>query len=172
MGRRDRGRTPRGGRAMSGPLYRHIGCCIDDSPGAELALAHARALWSPGQAHLSLVHVAPHPLLFESIDRSTVPSPVDINSTERAWLDARAREIPGAMPVLLEGLAGPEICRWAATSGVDLLVAAAGGGGWATAVLGSVTRHLVDHAPCPALVVRENRRAQMAHGPTTSEASQ
>ena len=157
---------------MSGPLYRHIGCCIDDSPAAEVALAHARAPWSPGQARLSLVHVAPHPLLFEAIDGSTVPSPADINSTDRAWLEARARETPGAVPVFLEGLAGPEICRWAMASEVDLLVAAARHGGWATAVLGSVTRHLVDHAPCPALVVRENRRAQMAHGPTTSEASQ
>jgi universal stress protein F len=157
---------------MSGPLYRHIGCCIDDSPVAEVALAHARALWSPGQARLSLVHVAPHPLLFESVDGSTLPSPADMNSIERGWLHARAREIPGAVPVILEGLAGPEICRWAAASEVDLLVAAARGAGWTSAVLGSVTRHLVGHAPCPVLVVRDGNRAQIAHGPTTSEASQ
>jgi nucleotide-binding universal stress UspA family protein len=156
---------------VSDPLYRHIGCCIDDSPAAEVALAHARALWSPGQARLSLVHVAPRPLIFESADGSTVPSPEDINSTQRAWLDARAREIPGSVPVHLEGQAGAEICRWATTSDVDLLVAGARGAGWTTTVLGSVTRHVVDHAPCPVLVVRESSRAQVAHAPTTSEAS-
>jgi nucleotide-binding universal stress UspA family protein len=156
---------------VSEPPYRHIGCCIDDSPAAETALGHAQALWRAGRSRLSLVHVAPHPLIFEAHDASTTPSPQDINSTERAWLEARAREIPGAVPVLLEGLAGPEICRWAATSGVDLLVAGAGGGRWTTAVLGSVARHLVDHAPCTVLVVRQHRRAQIAHGPTTSEAS-
>ena len=155
---------------MSDPLYRHIGCCIDDSAAAEVALAHARALWIPGRVRLSLVHVAPRPLIFESADGSDVPSPQDINSTQRAWLEARAREIPGSVPVLLEGLPGPEICRWAATGDVDLLVAGARGAGWTTAVLGSVTRHLVDHAPCPVLVVREDRRARAVHTPTTSEA--
>jgi nucleotide-binding universal stress UspA family protein len=157
---------------MSGPAFRHIGCCIDDSPAAELVLAQARALWRPGEARLSLVHVAPHPLLFESVEGTTVPSPADINSAERGWLDARARQTPGAVAVFLEGLAGPEICRWAASSDVDLLVAAARGAGWTAALLGSVTRYLVGHAPCPVLVVREENRAQIAHGPTTSEASQ
>lgn len=156
---------------MSGPLYRHMGCCIDESPAAALALAHARALSGAGQARLSLVHVAPHPLVFGSGDASTVPSPEDISSTERAWLDARAREVPGATPVFLQGLAGPEICRWAATSEVDLLVAGAGGGALATVMLGNVTRHLVDHAPCPVLVVRQSARRQMVHEPTATEVS-
>jgi nucleotide-binding universal stress UspA family protein len=156
---------------MSEPLYRHIACCIDDSPAAEVALTHARSLWSLGRARLSLVHVAPRPLIVESADGAVVPSPQDINSTQRAWLDARAREIPDSVPVLLEGLPGPEICRWAATGDVDLLVAGARGAGWTTAVLGSVTRHLVDHAPCPVLVVRENHRPRAGHTPTTSEAS-
>ena len=155
---------------MSEPLYRHIGCCMDDSVAAALALAHARALWIPGRVRLSLVHVAPRPLIFESAGGSEVPSPRDINSTQRAWLERRAREIPGSVPVLLEGLPGPEICRWAADGDVDLLVAGARGAGWTTAVLGSVTRHLVDHAPCPVLVVREDRRARAVHTPTTSEA--
>jgi nucleotide-binding universal stress UspA family protein len=155
---------------VSDPLYWHIGCGIDDSPAAEAALAHARALWSPGRSRLSLVHVAPRPLIFESAGGSDIPSPEDINSTQRAWLDARSREVPGAVPVVLEGLPGPEICRWAADSGVDLLVAGGRGAGWTAAVLGSVTRHLVDHAPCPVLVVRESSPARAADRPTTSEA--
>ncbi len=158
---------------MSGtPAFRHIGCCIDDSPAADLVLAHARALWLPGQARLSLVHVGPHPLVFQSGEGSDVPSPADMNSIERGWLDARARETPGAMPVFLEGLPGPEICRWATASDVDLLVAATRGAGWTSALLGSVTRYLVDHAPCSVLVVREDDRTPIAHGPATSEASQ
>jgi len=156
---------------MSEPLYRHIGCCVDDSPAAALALAHARALWSPHGGRLSLVHVAPHPLVFGFGDASAVPSPEDISATERAWLEARAGEVPGAEPVFLEGLAGPEICRWAAISEVDLLVVGAGGGALETLMLGNVARHLVDHAPCPVLVAREDPRRPTAHEPTTSEAS-
>jgi nucleotide-binding universal stress UspA family protein len=140
---------------VGGVPYRHIGCCIDDSPAAALALEHARGLWSPGRTHLSLVHVAPRALLVDAVEGGTRVSPRDLNATERAWLGARAAEIPGAAAVLLEGVTGPEICRWAAAAGVDLLVSARHHGGWDRATQGSVTRHLVDHAPCAVLVVRQ-----------------
>ena len=136
------------------PLHHHIGCCIDDSAASMAALTEARGLWVPGETVLSLVHVAPAPLIFDTVDGSTVASARDINTVERVWLEARAQEIPGAVPVFLEGVAGPAICRWAETAGVDLLVCARHHRGWGMAVLGSVTRHLVDHAPCSVLVVR------------------
>lgn len=149
-------------------LYGHVGCCVDDTPASMAALQHARELWVPGEGVLSLVHVAPVPLIVESVDGESVASPRDINARERAWLDDLARTVPGAVPVLLEGLPGPEIVRWAGASGVDLLVAARHHGGWGAAVLGSVTRHLVDRAPCPVLVVRPEA-ADTTHPPTRSE---
>jgi nucleotide-binding universal stress UspA family protein len=154
---------------VSHPVYRHIGCCVDDTPASMAALAHARELWVPGDAVLSLVHVAPVPLIVDTVDGAVVASVRDMNAVERAWLTALARGVPGAEPVLLEGLAGPAICRWAESSGADLLVAARHHGGWGAAMLGSVTRHLVDHAPCPVLVVRPEDAAQPTPRPTTSE---
>ncbi len=154
----------------SRPRYRQIGCCIDDSPAGEAALAHARDLWSPGETVLSLVHVAPRPLVFDSVDGSQVVSARDINAVERAWLTARVREVPGAAAVLLEGPPGPEICRWAEVSGVDLLVSARYHGGVERVITGSVTRYLVDHAPCPVLVVRYDVAAQTSRRPAEARA--
>lgn len=150
-------------------LYGHIGCCVDDSPASMAALHHARELWVPAEGVLSLVHVAPVPLIVDTVDGETVTSPRDINARQRAWLADLARAVPGAVPVLLEGLPGPQIVRWAGTSGVDLLVAARHHGGWSAAVLGSVTRHLVDHAPCPVLVVRPGVAPGATDPPTTPE---
>ena len=150
-------------------LFGHIGCCVDDTPASMAALEHARDLWVPGEGVLSLVHVAPVPLIVDSVDGESVPSPRDINARERVWLDDLARTVPGAVPVFLEGRPGPEIARWAETSGVNLLVAARHHGGWGAAVLGSVTRHLVNHAPCPVLVVRPEVAADTIHPPTRPE---
>ena len=154
---------------MSAAVYRRIGCCVDDTPASRTALAHALDLWVPGEAALSLVHAAPAPLITDTVDGAVVVSPRDINSVEHAWLLSLAREVPGAEPVFLEGVAGPEICRWAEATGADLLVAARHHGGWGAAVLGSVTRHLVDHAPCPVLVVRPGAVEDAIDRPTTSE---
>lgn len=154
---------------MSRSPYRRIGCCVDDTPASAVALAQARALWEPGEAELSLVHVAPLPLIVDTVDGATVASPRDINAVEHEWLAGLAREVPGAEPVFLEGVAGPEICRWAEEAGADLLVAARHHGGWGAVVLGSVTRHLVDHAPCPVLVVRPEGVADETAATTTPE---
>jgi nucleotide-binding universal stress UspA family protein len=151
------------------PPYRSIGCCVDETAASMTALAHARELWVPGEGVLSLVHVAPVPLIFDTADGAAAVSPRDINAVERSWLEALARDTPGCEAVFLEGLAGPEICRWAESAGADLLVAARHRGGWGAAILGSVTRHLVDHAPCPVLVVRPDAAVKEIPRPTTSE---
>lgn len=134
--------------------YAHIACCIDGSAAAEDALAQAVELWRAAGGRLSLVRAAPHPLLVEEVDGELVALPEDINAEARGWLHARAREVPGAEPVLVEGLAGPEVCRWADGAGVDLLVTGAGIGRLEGLLLGSFSRYVVGHASCPVLVVR------------------
>jgi nucleotide-binding universal stress UspA family protein len=112
---------------------------VDDSPAAALVLEQAGELGGEG-TRLSLVHVGP----------------VGIDLARSPWLEALARRMPGARAVVLEGLPGPEICAWAAAEAVDLLVAAPHDRTLRRrATLGSVTRHLVDRAPCPVLVARE-----------------
>ena len=149
--------------------YNRIACCVDRDEMTDEVLAEGMRLAGGDARALQVVHVAPAPLIFDTADGAVVVSPRDVNAVERSWLEALARDTPGSEAVFLEGLAGPEICRWAESAGADLLVATRHHGGWGAAILGSVTRHLVDHAPCPVLVVRPDGAVQEIPRPTTSE---
>jgi len=60
--------------------------------------------------------------------------------------------------VLLRGHAARSIVDEARTFGADLLVLGSRGhGGLETMLLGSTSAEVVDHAPCPVLVIRESR---------------
>jgi nucleotide-binding universal stress UspA family protein len=138
------------------PLLRHVACCVDASASGSSAVERTQALCGD-VGRLSIVHVAPHPLLFDEVDGALVPSAADINVARRQWLERLVGRAPGTSGVFLEGLPGPEICAWAAANGVDLIVAAAHAHGVRRiAALGSVTRYLVDRAPCSVLVLRAN----------------
>ncbi len=51
---------------------------------------------------------------------------------------------------------GPTLCAVAEEQGIDVVVVASRGhGAIRRALLGSVSTHLVNHAPCPVIVVRE-----------------
>lgn len=67
-----------------------------------------------------------------------------------------AAELPHPVPVLarvVEGHAAGELLR--AAAGADLLVVGSRGHGtFAGVLLGSVSQHCVQHAPCPVVVVR------------------
>ena len=135
-------------------LIRHIACCIDDSPASEVALGYTRELVAATGARFTLVHAGPFPLLVDEVNGRTVVRREDLNAAARAWLERRARDEPGAAGAFVQGVAGPALCEWAADAGVDLLVTGGGNGRLRGLLLGSVSRHLVDHAPCPVLVVR------------------
>ena len=136
------------------PSYAHIGCCIDDSPAGARALDTAVGLWRASQGTLSLVHVGPFPLEVETIDCVSVFRRTDLNARARAWLRRRARDVPQAVPVFLQGVRGPAVCAWAEGAGADLLVVGSGSGRMAGMRPGGFVHHLVGHAPCPVLVVR------------------
>lgn len=140
---------------MSVP-FRHIACCVDDSEGGRDALAMARSLRALGPGRLSLVRVAPRPLLFlEEPDGGRVPDPRDLWTRSRDWLRSQARE--GEEPVLLEGDPPSTACRWAAGTDVDLMVASAHRTPVQRALLGGFASHLAYNAPCPVLLVRPER---------------
>lgn len=138
--------------------YGHIAVCIDRSTASEVAIGHAVDLASAASARLSLVHVGPYPLLVEDVDGTTVARREDLNAASREWIGERAAAVPGAEPVFLEGSAGPAICEWAEAEDVDLLVLGSHRGWRERLLLGSVSGHVVNHAPCPVLVVRPLER--------------
>lgn len=134
--------------------YRHIACCIDDSPASERALAEARRLRALGQGRLSLVHVVQFPLPYAVGFGAPQPDPTDLIDGARRWLDGIARDVDEGEAVLLEGQPASEVCAWAAGNAVDLLICAAHHGLAHRLALGSFAHNLVGNAPCPVLVLR------------------
>jgi nucleotide-binding universal stress UspA family protein len=133
--------------------YSHIACCIDESEASMVALTVARELRGLAPGRLSLVHVAPRPLLFtRDPDGTPVADPEDLWAVEGAWLRSQARA--GEEPVLLEGSPPGAVTEWAATAEVDLLVAAAHRTMVQRVLLGSFAAYLAHHAPCSVLLVR------------------
>jgi len=135
--------------------YAHIACCIEDSRASRLALAEARRLRALGPGRLSLVHVAPIPLVYAAAGAGVwVPDPDDLGEAERVWLEEVVAETPGAEGVLLNGYPPAAACEWAREAGADLLAAAAHRGRIERMLLGSFAAYLAYHAPCTVLLVR------------------
>ncbi len=68
-----------------------------------------------------------------------------------------ALDTPANVETLIEnGDIGPTLCAVAEEQAIDVVVVASRGhGAIRRALLGSVSTHLVNHAPCPVIVVRE-----------------
>lgn len=63
--------------------------------------------------------------------------------------------LEAARTEVLEGRAGPTLCTFAEGEDADAIaVGSRGHGGLRRAVLGSVSDHVVRHAPCPVIVAR------------------
>ena len=95
-------------------------------------------------------------------DRGTVDE--DALRTHRDALDTAEREIRSARsdlviePVLAHGRAATVIVEEARSMAADLVVLGhRGHGRWESILLGSVSAEVVDHAPCPVLVARDER---------------
>jgi nucleotide-binding universal stress UspA family protein len=132
--------------------YEHIACCIEDSDASRAALAEARRLRALGPGRLTLVHVAPSPVIY---GEGLGPPPEDeISAAASRWLTELAASVDGAERVLLSGHPGAAVCDWAGRAGPDLLVAAAHRGLVQRLALGSFAGYLAYHAPCAVLVVR------------------
>lgn len=135
--------------------YGHIAVCIDRSEAAEVTLAEARALRRHvGDGRLSIVHVAPWPLLYTGEAGAWAPDPEDIASASREWLDGIVAGVPEGTGVLLDGYPPAAVCDWAAEAGVDLIVAASHRGLVERVLLGSFAGYLARHAPCSVLLTR------------------
>lgn len=133
--------------------YRHIACCIDASEASQRALHEGRRLRALGQARFSLVHVVQYPVPY-SVGFGPHPTPAELVPGAQSWLDAIGDHVPEGETVLLQGYPPAEMCEWAALHAVDLLICAAHRNLPQRLALGSFAHYLVNHAPCPVLVLR------------------
>jgi nucleotide-binding universal stress UspA family protein len=87
---------------------------------------------------------------FESVAKHTLEEAIGSLGDEAAGVAVRPVVVPGlAAQVLLD-----------AAEGADLLVVGSRGhGGFADALLGSVSQHCVHHASCPVVVMRGQEQA-------------
>lgn len=138
--------------------------------GSDLALAAmARGVDLLGRDHrfLALAVVPPafapaaaaspmdsHPIVFDPRLEH------EVEDTERAESTVELAQLNdvlevAAEPIVESGDPGPTICDVAARVGADVIVLGSHGHGWLQRVLiGSVSHHVLQHAPCPVLVMR------------------
>lgn len=136
---------------------------VDFSTCAEKALQYAVAFARQFQASVTVAHVVqfnPIPgTEFSEVDFPAIEQQVIKQSKEQ--LERAAAGVRGLSvaveTVLAEGRPATEIARIARETDADLIIISTHGHtGIKHVLLGSVAEHVVRHAPCPVLVVREN----------------
>ena len=143
---------------------------VDSSPAGQAALQWAADEARLRGAHLIAVHAwtyVPPPPIGEP---SMIPMPAgDVAGALEAERDAAQAELESALseafpdspPVEIESRLvedDPADALAAAAVGADLVVVGSRGrSGIKSALLGSVSRHVVDHAACPVVVVKAAR---------------
>ncbi|MBJ7456817.1 MAG: universal stress protein [Thermoleophilia bacterium] len=134
--------------------YSRIACFIDEDPASAAVRAEAVALraQSPGELHLVHIATTPWPLYG---DMYGVSYPLEETlAAARAWIADQAAEVPGSVPVLLEGWAPGVACAYLRREGIDLAVAAAHRGRVERTLLGGFAGYIAYHSPCAVLLVR------------------
>ena len=143
---------------------------VDGSASADRALDLVAALpWHDG-GRVRIVSVAPSRAEILGVPWSLSATSDAIETEDatlevhRAALAAAERELRSVRsdlviePVLLRGRSASVIVDEARAMPADLIVVGHRGHGlWESALLGSVSAEVVDHAPCPVLVARDDR---------------
>jgi nucleotide-binding universal stress UspA family protein len=142
--------------------FRRITVAIDGSAPAVEALGLAIDLAHRYGSELSIVAVAPIIPVYVAPTEPLVPAAVAETDLPRyrALVDGAVRTaaaggVVGPTGAALEGSVADEILGWVEQHPSDLLIV--GSRGLSTTkriLLGSVSAALVNHAPCPVLVVR------------------
>jgi nucleotide-binding universal stress UspA family protein len=142
--------------------------CVDGSDDAQAAASTGLARLAPGgRIVLATVVDAGDPTLLSGVggvaggtmtpDQFEAMGEVRREEGEALLAQAAAAlDLPDAERVVLAGGAGIELSLLAKDLGATVIVVGSRGrGGIKRALLGSVSDHLVRHAPCPVLVVRD-----------------
>lgn len=141
---------------------------IDGSELAYEAARRSQALLAPPDEVLVVAVVDEVPLLETTGvvgDGVGITAPVVVDEQLHAaeelekYLGEEASRVaalfPGATTVVERGSPGPLLCEIAGDRQVDVLVIGSHGrGAFKRMLMGSVSEHVIRHAPCPVLVVR------------------
>jgi nucleotide-binding universal stress UspA family protein len=142
--------------------FHRITVAVDGSPNAQAALDCAIDLALHYGGSLVVIAIAPLPPVYVSSTEPYVPAAVPRSEitryreiVEAALRQAEAAGITSVTGLCDEGVVVDEILEHLARHPTDILIV--GSRGLSTArrlLLGSVSTALVNHAPCPVLVVR------------------
>jgi nucleotide-binding universal stress UspA family protein len=125
---------------------------------------YARAFRDAFGAALHVLHVLPPPLMPDMA--TTLPIDIPVLFSEKELLDAcRTRltallaeqfgDAAGVVGEVLLGNPWPVICRYAKDAEIDLVIVATHGHtGLRHVLIGGTAERIVQHAPCPVLVVK------------------
>jgi nucleotide-binding universal stress UspA family protein len=150
-----------------GQMRRPVVVAVDGSEASLRAAEWAAREAQRRTAPLRIVAAPGLPPRMRAYDASSVTVANALRGLAARGLAAaveRVSELAPAVMVDTDLLDGPPaLAVTASASGAELLVVGArGSGGFTALVLGSVSRHVADYAPCPAVVVREETAA--VHG--------
>jgi nucleotide-binding universal stress UspA family protein len=147
---------------MSAPTFQKITVAVDGSSHANAALDTAADLAKRYSAALTVVGIAPIVPLFiapaEPLTPGIIP-PSDLprykEIVDAAMKRAKAAGVTNVSGVAKEGVVIDELMEQLEAHPADLLVVGSRGLSTTKRIfLGSVSSALVNHAPCPVLVVR------------------
>lgn len=140
----------------------------DFSPLSLKAADYARGFRDVFQAELWVVHVCTPPVnpaldFPPAVAPAPAPSPDDLVEPARIRLkrlvEAQFEESAGIRSAVLLGIPWLEVCNYARDNQIDLIIIATHGRtGLRHVLMGSVAERIVQHAPCPVLVVRNVER--------------
>ena len=152
-------------------MFRRILAAFDGSSHARHALVAAAELAEANDGELTVMTVAPEPVVGSPLGLYAVPADLDeVNQkttrTYQRMLDAAVDSLPAGLQVtkvLTHGTAGRAIAGEAAAGNYDLIVMGSRGRGeLRSLVLGSVSHHVLHESPVPVLVVRARAEHEAA----------
>lgn len=134
---------------------------VDGSESSKDALHWAKGQADRTGAELAAVMAWSYPSASYPSYTGYVPTrvPIDLEAECRMSLETTVKEELGDVAITLEVVEGhPANVLVHAARGASLVVVGSRGhGGFVGALLGSVSQHVVTHAPCPVVVVRHPR---------------